>query len=753
MLAIYKKELKSYFHSMIGYVFMAFFLLVIGIYMYAINLVSQAANIEYPLKNITFAFIILVPILTMRVIAEEKKQKTDQLLFTSAISMTKIVVAKYLAVLSLFAITMLVVCVYPLVLSIFGEVPFGTAYSGIFGFVLMGAALISIGVFISSLTESQVIAAVLSFIAILLCYLANSLAGFLPTAKLPTMMITLILFAIFCYIIYISLRNFLIAAGTWVVGTAALILLYFYHGSFYDNLLAKLVSAIALMQPFDNFCYGTISLSNIVYYLSVIILFITLTTLFIKEGLSDKLRRGSAFRTGLMILSVVICVVINLFVGELKLSTDFSSNKIFSITKDTKDFVKGLDNNITIYYLYENDNQSEYGKDPSVEKIIDRYENLNSKVKVEKKDIVLYPNFTKKYSQTELDPNSIIVVNNDTDTFRIINYADMYEIDSSAQQLTGIDVEGQITSAIDFVTNKNAPKLYYTTGHGEAELGSSVQKIIQKRNFSLNELSTLTVKEIPEDCNVLVINGATSDFSDDEIAMVRLYLANGGDAIINLQYTTNQLKNLTGLLDYYGIREKEGVVFEEYGHYMEPNPFYVLPSYGSHQIVDSISASRRYIFTPNARGLFASDTVRESVTLTDLLTTTEGAYSKVNEESTTFEFEDGDIHGPFDLGILAEEKSSAKDDTMKLVVYSSALMLDDSILGGGQFANGDLFDNTLGYMSTVGSNITIPVTSLTTNYLTIPAMLQTVLGIVFVIIIPLGILIAGFVIWLSRRKA
>ena len=350
MLAIYKKELKSYFHSMIGYVFMAFFLVVIGIYMYALNFVYQVANFEYVLNNVTFIFIILVPILTMRVMAEEKKQKTDQLLFTSSVSMAKIVLAKYLAVLSLFGATMLVLCFYPLVLSAFGEVAFSTSYAAIFGFFLMGAALIAIGLFISSLTESQIISAVISFIVLLLCFLANQLASVLPTDKLPTMMITLVVFAAFCFVIYISMQKIYVAAGVWVLGTVAFILLYFFHGSFYDNLLAKMVGAIALMKPFENFCYGTIYLANIVYYVSVAALFVTLTTLFIKESLSDKIRKGSTYRTGLMVIVTVICVVVNLFVGELDVYVDVSSQKLYSITQDTIDFVKGIDSKIKIYY-------------------------------------------------------------------------------------------------------------------------------------------------------------------------------------------------------------------------------------------------------------------------------------------------------------------------------------------------------------------------------------------------------------------
>ena len=748
MLAIYKKELKSYFHSMIGYVFMAFFLVVIGIYMYALNFVYQVANFEYVLNNVTFIFIILVPILTMRVMAEEKKQKTDQLLFTSSVSMAKIVLAKYLAVLSLFGVTMLVLCFYPLVLSAFGEVAFSTSYAAIFGFFLMGAALIAIGLFISSLTESQIISAVISFIVLLLCFLANQLASVLPTDKLPTMMITLVVFAAFCFVIYISMRKIYVAAGVWVLGTVAFILLYFFHGSFYDNLLAKMVGAIALMKPFENFCYGTIYLANIVYYVSVAALFVTLTTLFIKESLSDKIRKGSTYRTGLMVIVTVICVVVNLFVGELDVYVDVSSQKLYSITQDTIDFVKGIDSKIKIYYVCKDGQE-----DPTGEKIVNKYDKLNKKVTVEKKDPVLYPNFTKKFTNDDVQQNSIIVVNEDTEKFKIVNYTDMYEYDASSQSVSAVDVEGQITAAIDFVTNKDLPVLYYTSGHGEVELGNTLTSIIKKKNIDANELKTLTVDEIPEDCDILVINGPTADFTDNELKMIRVYLANGGDAIITLQQTNNKMPNFTQLLEYYGIYQKEGIVLEQYGNYMSGYPTNIIPTLGTHEIVSNVSASGQYIVMPNCIGISESDTVRDSVTLTELMRTTEGAYSKVNVDSKTAEMEDGDIPGPFGLGVLAEEKSEATDETMKLVVFSSVYLFNEEIISTGQFANANIFRDTLGYMAPVGKNISISSISLTTDYLTIPETTQVILGIVFVIILPLAILVTGLVIWLRRRKA
>ena len=154
MTAVYKRELRSYLTSMIGYLFMFFILLLTGIYFSAYQLTSAYPKFETTLSALTFVFLISVPILTMRVLAEERKQKTDQLLLTAPVSVEKIVLGKYLALVTIFAIPMLIVCLYPLLMSKFGTVSFGAAYTAILGFFLLGCANLAIGVFISSLTES-----------------------------------------------------------------------------------------------------------------------------------------------------------------------------------------------------------------------------------------------------------------------------------------------------------------------------------------------------------------------------------------------------------------------------------------------------------------------------------------------------------------------------------------------------------------------------------------------------------------------
>ena len=222
MKAILKRELRFYYHSFTGYAFAAILLLFTGIYTMAICLQSGYSNFEYVLGNIGFIFLLIVPILTMRTFAEEKKQRTDQLLYSLPTGMVRIVLGKYLALLLVFLIPVAILCLYPLVLSLYGDLAMKTVYSTIFAFFLLGASLLAVGMFISTLTESQAFAAGVTFVVLLLDYLAPSLADFLP------------------------------AGG-------------------------DVVSALCLFTPRENSIYGIFDIKGIVFYLSTIILFLFLT--------------------------------------------------------------------------------------------------------------------------------------------------------------------------------------------------------------------------------------------------------------------------------------------------------------------------------------------------------------------------------------------------------------------------------------------------------------------------------------------
>jgi ABC-2 type transport system permease protein len=283
MLAIYKKELKSYFTSMTGYVFIAFFLVIIGLYLVVYNMINQYANFEYVLSSISFIFVLLVPILTMRLMAEEKKQKTDQLLFTSPLPVSKIIMGKYFAVFTVFLTVMGIICLYPLILLQFGAVPLKVAYSSILGFALLGAAYIAIGLFISALTESQVVAAVISFVVILITALMDGIVTMLPTDNKSAWIIFSIILVVICFITYIMMHNITVFISAFLAGEIALTIIYLMKPTIFDGLVVRVFDWFSVIARFDNFVMGVLDLSSAIYYISIVFLFIFLTVQAIKK--------------------------------------------------------------------------------------------------------------------------------------------------------------------------------------------------------------------------------------------------------------------------------------------------------------------------------------------------------------------------------------------------------------------------------------------------------------------------------------
>ena len=277
MTAIYKRELKSYLTSMVGYLFIFFILVLTGIYFSAYQLSAAYPKFEYTLSAVTFVFLIGVPILTMRVLAEERKQKTDQLLLTAPVSVGNIVIGKYLALVTVYAIPILVMCTYPLIMSKFGTVAFGSAYTAILGFFLLGCANIAIGVLMSALTESQVIAAVLTFVLLFAFYMMNGISSFFSKTSMSTCVTFGLLILAAAIILYTMIKNALISAIAAVIGEVILVVIYVVKSSVFEGGIQKVLNIFNLSGHFDNFTSNIFDIKGIVYFLSVIAVCLFLT--------------------------------------------------------------------------------------------------------------------------------------------------------------------------------------------------------------------------------------------------------------------------------------------------------------------------------------------------------------------------------------------------------------------------------------------------------------------------------------------
>jgi len=280
--AIYQKELKSYFNGMMGYVVLAFILLVGGFFCVINNFMYGSPYFESCLYSVSFVLLFVVPILTMRSVAEEKHSRTDQLLYALPLSMGKIILGKYLAMLSVFGIACGVLGVFPLFMSLYGEVNLLTAYAALLCFFLLGAALIAVGMFMSSLTESQIIAAVLSFGALLLCYLMSTIAVLIPGTALAGYIGFSVATLALCALIYFSTRNYWVAFGVAVALELVLLTVYLAAPSALEGVLGSALGSLALFDKLSTFIdSGLFDLTAIVYYLSVsaVFLFFTVQTM------------------------------------------------------------------------------------------------------------------------------------------------------------------------------------------------------------------------------------------------------------------------------------------------------------------------------------------------------------------------------------------------------------------------------------------------------------------------------------------
>lgn len=270
MTAIYKREVKNYLTSMIGYLFIFFVLLLAGVYFSAYQLEAAYPKFEYTLSSLTFVFLIGVPLLTMRVLAEERKQKTDQMLLTAPVSVEGIVFGKYLALVTVYGIPMAVLCFYPLIMAQFGEVSFGSAYTAILGFFLLGCANLAIGMFVSSLTESQVIAAVLTFVLLFAFFMMDGLSSFFSQSSLSTCVTFGLLILAAALILYTLIKNFMISAIVCVIGEIVLIIIYVIKSEFFEGGIQKMLEIFNLSGHFNNFANGIFDVKGILYFLSVI---------------------------------------------------------------------------------------------------------------------------------------------------------------------------------------------------------------------------------------------------------------------------------------------------------------------------------------------------------------------------------------------------------------------------------------------------------------------------------------------------
>lgn len=704
MIAIYKREFMSFFHSFIGWLFLAATLVLTGVYFTAYNMFYGDPNISGVLVSITFLFTIAIPILTMGILAEDRKQKTDQLILTAPVTIGKIVFGKYLALLTVFAIPTVVIGLAPLVLSFFGTIQMGVSYTALLGFFLYGALSLAIGMFLSSLTESVIIAAILTFVVLFMGYLMSGICSIISQT---------------------------------------------------GNLLTKILSAFDLFGRFEEMVSGSFYLPSVVYYITVTAFMLLCTAQSIQKRrytTSGKGLKIGAYSLELIVVSATLTILVNILIYQLPedmLSYDATSNKLFTVTEESKEFVSALSDDIAIYVLENEDN-----KDINLDKMLQKIGDLSEHITITYVDPTVNPWFYTNYSDVSPSRNSLIVVG--PERSKIVDYNNIYEYEIDYMtydyQITGYDGEGQIVSALAYVTTDDMPKIYVITGHNELEMESKYIDAIQKENIEYENLSLLMVSEIPEDAKAIIIDAPITDFSSDDADKVIAYLEKGGNAIIIPTWTEEEVPNFERILDYYGVSLIDGMIAEaDMGMYYNEDPFMLFPQIDYNEITDSIYDA--VVFTPYAQGLDYDDEA-EGIYYQPLLETSDGAYCKTYydmEINSSVYKSEGDIDGPFVIAVAAEKNIGNNVSSKAVFAASENLFTEaaDSIVPGN---NVKLFSSILSSLVEHESSVSIPVKYYDASALIFSTRDIVVVGTLSIIIIPLCCLIAGFTIWWRRRK-
>ena len=454
--------------------------------------------------------------------------------------------------------------------------------------------------------------------------------------------------------------------------------------------------------------------------------------------------KGGSYAIVLTCIVLALLVVVNLLAGALPANLtklDISSSKLYSITSNTKAVVNALEQDVTIYWIVQSGKE-----DDVIDNLLAKYESLSDHIEVVKRNPDVYPAFARQYTDETVSNNSLVVVSGEK--YRYVPYSDIYVSQGSAYSYsytTSFDGEGAITSAIDYVVSTQLPILYTLEGHGETALPDTFASQLEKENVQTQSLSLLNVDEIPEDAAALMIYAPASDISGEEAKMLSEYVKSGGKLLILAgPVADGELTNLYGILSDYGVSAVQGIVSEgDRSHYAFQAPYVLLPDLGDSDITAPLAEKNYMAIVPIAAGLQISGDSAVS-----LLNTTDSAYSKIaGYQQTTYEKEDGDIDGPFSLGVDIQDHSSGR-----IIFFTSSYLLDDMYNAYSSGANNDMVMNALSALMGDRQAMSIRSKSLNYNYLTISESAASTIKLVMIGLVPLCYLAMGVVTVLEKRR-
>lgn len=447
--------------------------------------------------------------------------------------------------------------------------------------------------------------------------------------------------------------------------------------------------------------------------------------------IGTKAFRKGSYSTVIMVVIIAIVIAANVMFSKLPTAArniDVSSNNLYSIGDTTHSVLDGLKNDVEIVVIKDKEST-----DKRISTLLAKYAEYSDHIKVTYKDPVLYPSVLTTYDTEE---NNIVIKCDATDKTTKVAFSDIIVTSTSyygSTYETSFDGEGQLTKAIDYVSNENNKLIYTISGHGESNLGKNISGLISKSNFNVKSVNLLVDNGIPDDCDMLICNQPTKDLADDELKLLREYMENGGKMTVVLADTTTKTPNFDALMADYGISKVNGYIADTERYYGQ-NVYQIFPNYSSGDITGKFGPEE-YTLLFGSLGLKVEKT--DGVTVDEFLTTSDKGAAVVGENDYT--------EGKYTLA------AAATKDESRFTVFGSASIIDDDFTSYYKnLMDLQVFMNSITANFDDVSNISIDSISLQTTYNTIAN--GSGIGAIFIGIIPVALLILGFLRWFGRRK-
>ena len=475
-----------------------------------------------------------------------------------------------------------------------------------------------------------------------------------------------------------------------------------------------------------------------------------------KPAANKRVLKSGSFAIVTCAIAIALVIFLNLIIGTLPTDMrqfDFSTTGLFTLSKQSEEVVRAIDEDVTLYLLTTDD-----AVDTTIDHLLENYAEISDHITIERIDPTTNPYFINQYTTEKAYLNTVIVES--AQRARVVGYYDIYKNEYAYDMTTGnynstttFDGENQITSAIDYVLSDELPVVYNLEGNGQQPLNDTMLAAIKRQNVTVETLNMISATEIPADAAAIIINSPASDLTDAQYEILLSYLEDGGRMLLFTDYQNGALPRLNDLMVNYGVRSENAVLMEGNASYCYPNyNYYLLPDLNLHEVTGTLIEDKLFVMLPLAHGIRELDSYRSSLNITALLTTSNESYGKI--DVTTTEREEGDIAGPFNAAVAINEVLNEEAGIETRIVWiPTSYIMDpsiDSSLGG---TNSVLVLNAVNWLcGEQVSGVVIDAKALTGAKLTINAAQATMWASVLMAALPIACIAGGIVIFVRRRK-